>query len=98
MDSVLKFDAQSTNGPVHATLHCAFEGAFSLQTTNSEVVLDRSRNVEDPSGRGRKRVLSTRSVSRQVVYGEVEWLPSRSDSRTGSVDITTTNNLLKLSI
>ncbi|KAI0002406.1 hypothetical protein BJV74DRAFT_815652 [Russula compacta] len=98
VDSILNFDAHSTNAPVHATLHRAFEGAFSLQTTNSEVVLDPSHNVEDPSGRGRRRVFSARSVSRQVVYGEIEWLPSRSDSRAGSVDITTTNDLLKLTI
>jgi len=98
VDSVLNFDAQSTNAPVHAVLHHAYEGTFSLQTVNSEVVLDRLRNVEDPSGLGRRRRLSTQSVTKQLVYGEVEWSPSRSDGRAGSVDIKTTNNLIKLSI
>ena len=98
VDSVLNFDAQSTNAPVHAVLHHAYEGTFSLQTTNSEVVLDRLRNVEDPSGLGRRRRLSTQSVTKQLVYGEVEWSPSRSVGRAGSVDIKTTNSFIKLSI
>ena len=62
---VLDFKAQSTNSPVHAVLPHAYEGTFSLQTTNSRVVLDDSHRVEDPSGRGRERsVTASFQVSR----------------------------------
>jgi hypothetical protein len=98
VDSVLKFDASSTNSPIHAFLHDAYEGQFSLWTTNSKVILDNSRDVEDPSGRGRKRRLLTHSVNKQNVRGEVLWSPSRRDGRAGLVDIKTTNNLIKLSV
>lgn len=98
VDSVLNFDASSTNSPIHAVLHDAYEGEFSLLTTNSKVVLDHPRNVEDPSGLGRKRRLSSHSVNEQDAYGEVEWSPSRSNGRAGSVDIKTTNKMVKLSI
>ena len=98
VDSVLNFEASSTNSPIHAVLHDTYEGRFSLLTTNSKAMLDHSRDAEDPSGLGRKRRLSTHSVSKQDVYGEVEWSPSRRDGRAGSVDIKTTNQLIKLSI
>lgn len=98
IDTVLEFDAQSTNSPIHTVLHRAYEGTFSMQTTDADVVLDHSRNVEDPSGHGRKRRLFMHSVSRHVGYGEVEWVPSDNDRRAGSVNIATTNNLIKLTI
>ena len=98
VDSVLKFGAHTTNSPVHAVLHPAYEGTFCLQTTLCEVILDPLRDIEDPSGLGRKRRLLTHSVSKQVESGGVEWSPSRSDGRAGSVDIKTTDNLIKLSI
>jgi hypothetical protein len=98
VDFVLDFKAQSTNSPVHAVLPHAYEGTFSLQTTNSRVVLDDSHRVEDPSGRGRERLVSKHSVSRQVMYGEIEWSPSSHDSRASALDITTTNALVTLSI
>jgi hypothetical protein len=98
VDSVLNFDALSTNSPIHVVLHDAYEGKFSLHTTNSNAVLDHPRDVEDPSGLGRERRLLSHSVNKQGVYGEVEWSPSRGNGRAGSVDIKTTNNLIKLSI
>jgi len=100
VDSVLNFGASSTNSPIHAVLHDAYEGKFSLLTTNANAVLDHLRDVEDPSGLGRERRLLSHSVNKQGhgMYGEVEWSPSRSDGRAGSVDIKTTNKLIKLSI
>ena len=98
VDSVLKFDAHTTNSPVYAVLHPTYEGTFCLRTTLCKVVLDPLRGVEDPLGLGRKRRLSTHSVNKRVKCGGVEWSPSRSDGRTGSVDIKTTDNLIKLSI
>jgi hypothetical protein len=98
VDFVLDFKAQSTNSPIHAVLPHAYEGTFSLQTTNSRVVLHDSHRVGDPSGRGRERLVSKHSVSRQVMYGEIEWSPSSHDDRASALDITTTNALATLSI
>ena len=52
VDSVLKLDAVSTNSPVHAALHRAYEGRFAIATANAGAVLDCLRDVEDPSGQG----------------------------------------------
>ena len=97
-DSILKFDAHTTNSPVHAVLHPAYEGTFCLRTTLCKVVLDPLRDAEDPSGLGRRRRWSTHSVNKQAVCGGVDWSPSRNDGRAGSVDIKTTENLIRLSI
>ncbi|KAI9441484.1 hypothetical protein H4582DRAFT_1810952 [Lactarius indigo] len=99
VDSVLKFDATSTNSRVHAALHRAYEGTFALATTNSGVVLDRLRDYEDPSGRRRKRGLTKRYVGRNRVFGKVEWVPPSSDhDRSSSVNVATTNDVITLTI
>ncbi len=98
VDSVLKFDAVSTNSPVHASLHRAYEGTFALATTNGGALLDRLHDVEDPSGKGRERSLTKRSVGRTRVFGKVEWEPSSDYNRAGSVDVATTNDMITLTV
>ncbi|KAI9465136.1 hypothetical protein BJY52DRAFT_1164758 [Lactarius psammicola] len=98
VDSVLKFDAASTNSPVHASLHRAYEGTFALATINGGALLDRLRLVEDPSGQGRERSFTKRSVGRNRIFGKVEWAPSSDYNRTGSVDVATTNDMVTLTV
>ncbi|SRR6266404_5994176 len=98
VDSVLKFDAVSTNARVHAALHRAYEGTFALATSNAGAVVDRLRDVEDPSGQGRKRRVTRRSVERSHVFGEVEWVPSSDSNEAGSVNIVTTNSGVTLTV
>ena len=98
VDSVLKFDAGTTNSRVHASLHRAYEGTFALATTNGGVVLDRSHDVKDPSGQGRKRSLTKRSVGRNRIFGKVEWEPSNDYNRAGSVNVATTNDVITLTV
>jgi hypothetical protein len=98
VDSVLKFNAASTNSRVHAVLHRAYEGMFTLTTTNDGAVLDRLRDVEDPSGRGRERSLTKRFVGKNHIVGEVEWVPSSDFDRAGSVNIATTNDVITLTV
>ncbi|KAI0300461.1 hypothetical protein B0F90DRAFT_1723111 [Multifurca ochricompacta] len=98
VDSLLNFDAQSTNSPVHTVLHRAYEGTFAIQTTNADAVLSNLRNVEDPSGHQRRRRLSSHYVSRHIVNGDVKWEPSSDNGQCGSVNIATTNDLINLTI
>ncbi|KAI9465138.1 hypothetical protein BJY52DRAFT_1245300, partial [Lactarius psammicola] len=91
VDSVLKFDAATTNSPVHASLHRAYEGTFAIATTNSRAVLDRLRFVEDPSGQRRHRSFRNLSVREKRIFGKVQWMPSDNDP-AGSVSVATTND------
>jgi hypothetical protein len=97
VDSVLNFDAQPTNSPVHAVLHPAYEETFTMQTTNVNTVLDYSRNVEDPLGTVESEG-HPRSASRHDMYGELKWVSPNNDSQAGWVNITTTNTLISLII
>jgi len=83
---------------VHVELHRAYEGTFSLSTTNSPASLDQLRDIEDPSGRGRKRVLSNLSMDEHDVVGEVEWSPSSRVGQAGLVEVSTTNAFAQLSL
>jgi len=98
VDSVLNLDAVSTNSPVHAALHRAYEGRFVIATTNGGAVLDRLRDFEDPSGQGRKRSPTKRSVGRSRILGKFEWVQSSDYNRVGSVNMATTNDVITLTI
>lgn len=98
VDSVLTFYAMSTNSPVHAVLHHAYEGTFALATTNAGAGLECMRDVEDPSGRGRERSLTKHSVDRNRIFGKVEWVPSIDYNRDGYVDIATTNYVIAVTV
>lgn len=97
VDSVLKFNALSTNSPVRAFLHRAYQGKFALSTTNARAVLDFLRDVEDPSGQGRQRGL-TGLDSGNYHSGKVEWMPSSDYDHAGSVNIATTNDVVTLTV
>lgn len=96
VDSLLKFSAASTNSPVHAVLHRAYEGTFTLSTSNARAILDYLAYAEDPSGQGRKRSLSGHDSGNHH-SGRVEWVPSNHYDR-GSVHIATTNNKITLTV
>jgi len=97
VDSFLEFKAVSTNSPVRAVLHRAYEGKFALSTTNAGAVLNHLRDVEDPSGQGRERSVTKRSV-RSYISGSVEWVPSSDYTQAGSVNLATTNDMITLTI
>lgn len=95
--SFLKFNAVSTNSPVRAVLHRAYEGTFALSTTNAGAVLDRLRDVEDPSGHGRERSVTKRIVGNRI-SGRVDWVPSSYYDQAGSVNLATTNEMITLTV
>ncbi|KAN0081363.1 hypothetical protein V8E55_008987 [Tylopilus felleus] len=71
VDSVLRCEVGSMVGAVQVEVHSAFEGTYSLQTMlGSKSVLQ--REVEDPAGRGRHRVVSL-DEARGRIEGEIKW-------------------------
>ncbi|KAI0261284.1 hypothetical protein BC834DRAFT_830545 [Gloeopeniophorella convolvens] len=97
VNSVLNFDASSTNSPVRALLDPAYEGTFSTETTNAAPVLDRSR-VEDPSGLGRRRSVVVTRLAKTKMQGNVKWVPESSRSHSGSAKLETTNDQVSLTV
>jgi hypothetical protein len=66
------------NAPARVALDAAFEGGFLLQTTRFRPVVHELPGVKDPTGRGRKRKVSTRVVGGpgRAVIGNVSWVSS----------------------
>ncbi|KAI0067598.1 hypothetical protein BV25DRAFT_1794551 [Artomyces pyxidatus] len=92
-DSILHLAISTTNSPVRATLHPAYEGTFVLSTTNFIPIVKQDEGVEDPTGRGRERNVQVKSVRNRVLNGEVTWIPSEHEGGTaGSVSLRTTNS------
>jgi hypothetical protein len=84
VDSRLLLKANSTLSSVDLQLHSAYEGRFFLETSLSrpDVVV---REVEDPSGQGRKRAIGVRAVKGNKIDGQVSW--SEAGKERGEVQI-----------
>ncbi|KAF9012711.1 hypothetical protein BDQ17DRAFT_1344494 [Cyathus striatus] len=95
VDSILELEAKSTNGPLTVSLNPAYEGKFSLSTTNSPAVVSQNKDVEDPSGKGRRRNISRSSVWKRV-QGQVSWSEKGGDR--GNVIMTTSNSPVSLDL
>ncbi|KAG9312162.1 hypothetical protein JVU11DRAFT_7452 [Chiua virens] len=57
VDSVLRCNAETNVGEVEVELDGAFEGVYSLQTILGSKTVSQRDDVEDPSGKGRHRVV-----------------------------------------
>ena len=80
VDSVLRCHAETTVGVVQVELDSAFEGTYSLQTVlGAKLVSERESEVEDPAGKGRRRVVSQNEARRRV-EGELKWVESDGSS------------------
>jgi hypothetical protein len=102
-DARLALNAHTSNSPAHVRLHPAFEGIFKLRTSIfSAVVAGADADVEDPAGRGRKRVVEVRTIGRGsgIVHGDVEWVPRDDEvvAPAGKVEVSTSHSPLHLSL
>ncbi|KAI9508246.1 hypothetical protein F5148DRAFT_931999 [Russula earlei] len=98
-DSLLKLEAHTSNAPARVHLHPAYEGFYKLRTTFFPPVLAVDDNVEDPTGRGRKRVIDEKTVGRgpfRILHGDVVWVPQDEGAPKGKVDVSTTNSPVQL--
>ncbi|KAF8838149.1 hypothetical protein BDN67DRAFT_907879 [Paxillus ammoniavirescens] len=74
LNAFLTSEAKTSNSPVSVKMHPAFEGTFTVTSSNiGPVVQDERPN--DPSGRGRRRVLS-QNKARGTISGSVYWVGS----------------------
>lgn len=98
VNSTLKFDAHSSNSPVRTTLHTAYEGSYSVATSNwNKPAVHFNDNAEDPSGDGRKRTLETVSLGKGNQNGHVYW-GSGDRKSVGSMRLSTSNAGVQLNL
>jgi hypothetical protein len=97
IDSALYVKGETSNGPATVSLNPAYEGGFTLRTSQFTPVLEK-HDQHDPSGRGRRREIWTSSSRKGFMQGSIEWVPS-GDGRSGShVDVKTSNAGITLKV
>jgi len=95
VDSKLALRATTSNAAVEVSLHPAFEGHFTLQSSLTTPVVHQHR-VDDPSGQGRERIVRF-GTARGRVDGDIVW-GRESAKGKGEVDVHTSNAKITLNL
>ena len=72
LNSRATIEAESTTGNVNVDMPPTFEGEFNLETLVGKETVN-APDVEDPSGRGRKREVTIKHPKWTTVEGSVLW-------------------------
>ncbi|EMD33274.1 hypothetical protein CERSUDRAFT_87591 [Gelatoporia subvermispora B] len=96
LDSTLNLTASTSNMPVTVALSPAYEGEFTLRTSNMSPSVKRNDRTEDPSGRGRRRRMYATQV-RGTISGEALWGDVRREG-LGNVKVQSTNREVVLDL
>jgi hypothetical protein len=72
LDARATIEADSTTGNIHIGMPSTFEGEFNLETFVGKEIVN-APEVEDPSGRGRKREVTLSHPNWKTVEGSVLW-------------------------
>ena len=98
VNSHLEYEGHASNSPARAEAHPTFEGEFFARTSTwFPVTVNAREDVEDPSGKGRKRSVEVAKISRGTAEGTVKWLPTE-DRKLGSFVLTTSNSPVHLTL
>ena len=71
VDSTLVLTSKTSAGSINADLYPTYEGTFSLSSGVSSPVVSVKGEVEDPAGKGRKRMVKFACARGHVTVGEV---------------------------
>ncbi|KZV67524.1 hypothetical protein PENSPDRAFT_698849, partial [Peniophora sp. CONT] len=94
LEATLALEARSTNSPVDVVLAPAFEGSFSLATTNQGAVA-RQINYADPARRGRKRNVTIDTTGPRS-SGFATWSKDGTEKGCGEVSLASVNSPVTL--
>jgi len=92
--STLTLNAATSNSPANVALHPTFEGDFDISTSNwFKALVVEEQDVQDPSGKERKRNISYKRVDGQhQVVGKVLWGEDGDNKADGVVKVHTSNS------
>lgn len=98
--SALRSITRAQNSPVKVTAHKTYEGKFSLRNSPwSPIHIEHDKTVEDPTGRGRERLVALREVHWGYTEGTVRWVPGDPDnSQLRTIELNTFNAPLHLKL
>ncbi|EGO00750.1 hypothetical protein SERLA73DRAFT_178667 [Serpula lacrymans var. lacrymans S7.3] len=97
VNSILNLSARTSNAPAFVSLHGAYEGDYTLDTSRLAPTVVKS-NTLDPSGRGRRRVVEQTTQRKGHLKGSVYWQPRGVGAQSSQVEVKTSNSPIKLSV
>ncbi|KAF9018938.1 hypothetical protein BDZ89DRAFT_1164948 [Hymenopellis radicata] len=93
-NAALSLDARTSNSRAEVFLPPAYEGSYTLKTSRLMPQVTSDEDVEDPTGRGRRRTIVTKMASRGVSAGNVYWDDQAKNK--GTVSVNTSNGPITL--
>lgn len=96
LDSFLASSVITSNSDACVKMHNTFEGSFELTTSNSSTSLKVRRGDEDPTGRGRQRMVAQHKIG-NVTSGTVFWGSGVRYPR-GSTSVRSSNGRVSLEV
>ena len=88
VDSILGCSVSTSNGPTDVHLHPTYEGSLTLFTSNGETEIHENDKLEDPSGRGRSRVVEW---NRRWKLWSIGWVGWGEKKKAGQLVVKTSN-------
>ncbi|KAG6899586.1 hypothetical protein C0993_008960 [Termitomyces sp. T159_Od127] len=99
VDSILILDATTSIGPATVSLHPTYEGQYTAATSFQRPSVVINHDVEDPAGRGRKRLVRSLANRGPIVSGTVRWYDGDDNKEfIGNVEVRTSFSPLTLRI
>ncbi|KIY53048.1 hypothetical protein FISHEDRAFT_33836, partial [Fistulina hepatica ATCC 64428] len=93
--AVMMLDAATTNQAADVHLNPAFEGSYSLRTSNAHPEVLEDEDVADPTGEGRTRQLVDRGLSKGICLGQISW---DGEEHPSTVSVKTSNARVTLRV
>lgn len=100
-DSILNLTAQNSNAPAKVHLHPAYEGEFSIGTSNGPTDFTVIENARDPAGRGRKRRWAVVERTAAAFKGRVWWSYTQrgdGDESKGRASVQSYNSAVQVTV
>ncbi|TDL18015.1 hypothetical protein BD410DRAFT_729021 [Rickenella mellea] len=97
INSTLRVNARTSSGSANVNLHPAYEGNFTLQTSNSLPQVQRTV-AKDPTGKGRERHVDYGRNVRNILQGSVWWGHPKKDGLKSDVRVRTSNSPVQLRV
>ncbi|EED79497.1 predicted protein [Postia placenta Mad-698-R] len=85
-DHILRMNAQTWGASANVVLPKTYEGEYHLRSPPMDSPAIHVADLEDPAGRGRRRVVEKHNV-KGVIGGTIQWLPSIRNTHSGVVNI-----------
>jgi hypothetical protein len=96
LDAKVQLKASTSNSPARVSLSAGYEGEYELSTSSYFQPSLEQGKAEDPSGKERRRSVTTTRTGRGQLAGRVNWVPAGEGAEDSYVRVRTSNSNVAL--